>query len=83
MSNIIIYTAPFCPYCSHAKYLLSRKKINFIEIDVGKDPGKRREMVQKSRQRTVPQIFNGNTHIGDCSEIYVFESKGELDALLA
>lgn len=83
MSKIIIYTAPFCPYCTNAKRLLSKKKIKFNEIDVAKNPEKRREMMQKSQQRTVPQIFNGDSHIGDCSEIYAFESQGKLDALLA
>jgi len=40
-------------------------------------------MIQKSQRTTVPQIFNGETHIGDCMEIYGFESAGKLDDLLA
>ncbi|HIG79597.1 MAG TPA: glutaredoxin 3 [Cycloclasticus sp.] len=83
MSNIIIYTTEFCPYCVHVKRLLNHKNIEFTEIDVGKEPRKRAEMMQKSQRTTVPQIFNGTIHIGDCTELYGFESAGELDVLLA
>jgi len=83
MSIITIYTTSFCPYCVQAKRLLNKKNITFVEINVGKDPEKRTEMMQKSQQRTVPQIFNGDTHVGDCMQIYGFESQGTLDELLA
>ncbi len=83
MPNIIIYTTAFCPYCVHAKRLLTHKNIEFTEIDVGKEPEKRSEMLQKSQQRTVPQIFNGDKHIGDCMQLYDIESEGKLDTLLA
>jgi len=83
MSNISIYTTSFCPYCIQAKRLLNKKNITFTEINVGKDPEKRAEMMQKSQQRTVPQIFNGDTHVGDCMQIHGFESQGTLDDLLA
>lgn len=83
MSNIIIYTANFCPYCIQAKRLLTKKNITFTEINLSKEPDRRSEMMQKSQRRTVPQIFNGDTHIGDCTEIYTFERDSQLDTLLA
>lgn len=83
MSTIIIYTAPLCPYCTHAKRLLNNKNVAFEEISIADDPSIRHEMIQKSQRTTVPQIFNGDTHVGDCTEIYDLESRGQLDALLA
>lgn len=83
MSTITIYTTAYCPYCVHAKRLLDSKAIKYTEISVDSDPSKRAEMMQKSQRRTVPQIFNGDTHIGDCMELYGFESDGSLDKLLA
>ena len=83
MSTIIIYTAPLCPYCTHAKRLLNNKKVSCEEISSADDPSIRHEMIHKSQRTTVPQIFNGDTHIGDCTEIYDLESRGQLDALLA
>ncbi|MEW4983190.1 MAG: glutaredoxin 3 [Cycloclasticus sp.] len=83
MSNITIYTSSFCPYCTQAIRLLNKKNIEFTEISISQEPEKRAEMIQKSQRTTVPQIFNGETHIGDCMEIYGFESAGKLDDLLA
>lgn len=83
MANITIYTSSFCPYCVQAKHLLDKKNIAFNEISIAKHPEKRAEMIQKSQRTTVPQIFNGDTHIGDCMEIYGLESAGKLDDLLA
>jgi len=83
MSNIIIYTTAYCPFCVHAKRLLDNKNISYNEIAVDNDPQKRAEMTQKSQRTTVPQIFNADKHIGDCTEIYGFESEGRLDTMLA
>ena len=40
-------------------------------------------MIERSGQRTVPQIFIGGRHIGGSDELAELEQKGELDALLA
>jgi glutaredoxin 3 len=42
----------------------------------------RREIMEKSGQRTVPQIWIGETHVGGYSELQQLETLGELDALL-
>lgn len=83
MSKISIYTTAYCPYCTHAKRLLDSKNIDYVEISVDNNPELRAEMVSKSQRHTVPQIFNGDAHIGDCMEIYDFESNGKLNDLLA
>jgi glutaredoxin 3 len=43
----------------------------------------RREMFERSGRRTFPQIFVGESHIGDCDEMLELEREGKLDALLA
>lgn len=82
--TVEIYTSPFCGYCRMAKNLLSQKGVAFQEIDVSREQGARAEMVQRSGgRRTVPQIFAGGRHIGDCMEIVSLDRRGELDAALA
>jgi glutaredoxin 3 len=79
-----IYTTPFCPYCLAAKELLTRKGVNFSEINVMGDAARRAEMVERAHGgRTVPQIFIGQTHVGGCDELYELEESGKLDPLLA
>lgn len=83
MSQVTIYTRPFCGYCSRAISLLRSKGVAFTEIEAGFDPALRREMIERSGRSTFPQIFVGDTHLGDCDEIVELEREGRLDALLA
>ena len=83
MADIIIYTSPMCPYCVAAKDLLRRRSAVFTEIDVMADPGRRREMVERSGgRRTVPQIFIDDRPIGGFDQLYALERSGGLDPLL-
>ena len=84
MSNITIYTKPYCPYCIRAVDLLEKKGVAFTEIEAAFDPEKRKEMMQRTGGRgTFPQIFIGERHIGGCDEMMALERAGQLDPLLA
>lgn len=82
MNNITIYTTAWCPYCIRAKMLLDNKGAEYTEIRVDQDPAKRQEMMELSKQRTVPQIFIGETHVGGCDDMFALEHQGKLDPLL-
>jgi glutaredoxin 3 len=81
-AGIVMYTSPFCGYCSAAKRLLDKKGAQFVEIDVLLDGERKREMIQKSGRRTVPQIFIGDRHIGGFDDLSALDARGELDPLL-
>jgi len=85
MPPVVIYTRPFCGYCSRAVALLQRKGVAFTEIeDAAYDAAKKREMIQKAGGRTTfPQIFIGERHVGGCDELMNLERTGELDRLLS
>ena len=84
MSSVEIYTSPLCGFCHAAKRLLTQKGVSFVEIDVGRAPEKRQEMMSRAHGRhTVPQIFVDGTHVGGCDDLYALERAGRLDALLA
>lgn len=84
MTDILIYTKDYCPYCTKAKELLKAKKQGFKEIDITSDENLQKEMMEKSGGRkTVPQIFINGHHIGGFDDISALNSKGELDKLLA
>ena len=82
MAAVVIYTTQFCPYCIRAKTLLKEKGVNFNEIKVDNKPQLRAEMMKKSGQRTVPQIWIADRHIGGCDDLYALERSNTLDALL-
>lgn len=84
MQPVEIYTSPLCGFCHAAKRLLKQKGVNFSEINVLTNPGRKPEMIQRANGgRTVPQIFVGTEHVGGCDELYALERAGKLDALLA
>ena len=83
MPEITIYTTPYCPFCHAAKALLKRKGVAYREIDVSRDAAERQRMTVKANgRRTVPQIFVGETHVGDSDDIHDLDRRGKLDALL-
>jgi glutaredoxin 3 len=84
MPPVVIYTRPYCPYCSRALALLQQKGAAYTEIDdAAFDVGKKREMVQKANGRsTFPQIFVGERHIGGCDDLMALDRTGELDRIL-
>jgi len=84
MPNIEIYTRSTCGYCHSAKRLLAGKGVSFTEYDIGREPARRDEMMQRAPGRfTVPQVFVDGRHIGDCTEIHALDRAGRLDPLLA
>lgn len=83
MQPVTIYTTPICGYCLAAKRLLTKKGVDFDEIDVSRDPEKRQEMMQKSGRHTVPQIWIGADHVGGSDDLHMLDRTGKLDAMLA
>ena len=83
MKKVVIYTGPMCNYCSAAKHLLNKKKVDYIEFDIAIDQPKMQEMREKTKgARTIPQIFIGETYVGGYNELKALEVAGKLDSLL-
>ena len=63
-----IYTQSRCGFCDTAKTLLNAHGIPFIEVSLDHDQ-EARVMLKEMKCRTVPQIFNGELHIGGYTEL--------------
>lgn len=83
MAKVDVYSTAQCPYCVMAKQLLERKGVSYNEIRVDKNPAKRQEMMTKSRQRTVPQIFINDQSVGGYTDLLGLDRAKKLDGLLA
>ncbi|MCP5038283.1 MAG: glutaredoxin 3 [Rhodobacteraceae bacterium] len=84
MQPVTIYATQLCGFCHAAKRLLTKKGVVFDEIDVGREPQRRQEMMARANGgHTVPQIFIGAAHIGGCDDLFALEQGGKLDAMLA
>jgi glutaredoxin 3 len=83
MPNIEIYTQLWCPFCERALHLLTKKGVEFHEIDAPGGSAARAEARERSGGRTsAPQIFIDGKHIGGCDELMALDRAGKLDPLL-
>ena len=82
MTIVEMYVSDYCPYCTSAKRLLDSKNIDYKVIDVNISPEIKQEMIERSGQRTVPQIFINNKSIGGCDDLYALNDAEKLDKLL-
>jgi glutaredoxin 3 len=83
LADVTIYTWTVCPYCVRAKEFLSRKGIAFREINLD---GKEDELLalrNRTKFRTIPQIFIGEEFIGGYQDLLALEDSGELEKKLA
>lgn len=77
-----MYSTSWCGYCSRARRLLQAKGVDLEEIDLDVVASARAEMIERSKRRTVPQIFIGERHVGGSDELLELEEAGQLDSLL-
>lgn len=82
MAEVLVYTTPVCPYCVMAKRLLTKKGVDYKEVDVASDGDKRRWLAETTGQKTVPQIFIDGKPYGGFTDLAALDKAGKLDPLL-
>ena len=81
--RVTMYATAYCPYCVMAERLLQEKGVAIDKIRVDLEPQRRAEMMQRTRRRTVPQIYIGEVHVGGYDELSALDRAGELDPMLS
>ena len=83
MPRIVMHATGVCPFCVMAERLLRAKGIADIEkIRVDLEPERRKEMMERTGRRTVPQIYVGDQHVGGYDDLAALDRAGGLDPLL-
>lgn len=85
MARVRMYSTRVCPYCIRAEKLLAKKGVADDQIEkirVDEFPERREEMMRITGQRSVPQIFIGDRHVGGFDDLAELEADGELEGLL-
>ncbi len=63
--TVKVFSTLTCPYCHMAKDFLKSKNVEFEDIDVSQDRAQAMQMVQKSGQMGVPQLWiDGQVVVG-------------------
>jgi glutaredoxin-like YruB-family protein len=61
--TVIVFSTPTCSWCRKVKDYLKQNGQNFKEIDVSKDLAAQRDMIRKSGQQGVPQVWVNNVAV--------------------
>ena len=84
--GVVVFSKTYCPYCVRAKKLLGsvHADAKCIELDKRPDGAAIQDYLErKTGQRTVPNIFIHQQHVGGCDSLTVAHSNGRLNELLA
>jgi glutaredoxin 3 len=81
--RVTMYATGYCPYCTMAERLLRAKGVEIDKIRVDLEPERRQEMMERTKRRTVPQIYVGDVHVGGYDDLSALDRAGKLDPLLA
>ncbi|OCH95745.1 glutaredoxin [Obba rivulosa] len=86
-NKIVVFSKSYCPYCKRAKALLSSKfsgvpsaVFELDEIEEGGDV--QSYLLEKTGQRTVPNIFINQQHIGGSDDLAALDAQGKLASLV-
>ena len=82
MRKITVYTKQLCGFCTRATRVLAEAGYAFEEIAADSNPALRAELLQRSGQSTLPQIFVGDESVGGYRELTIMLSNGRFAQLL-
>jgi glutaredoxin 3 len=81
--RVTLYTTEPCGFCRQAKALLQARGVDYVEVNLAKDPDGRADLVALTGQMTFPQIVVGVRSIGGFRELLEADRAGMLSDLLA
>ena len=84
INKVVVYSSQRCSYCVAAiRYLRDKKGVEPEIIDLTGDWDARKALIERTRFRTVPQIFVGDHFVGGYDELCALDLAGKLDPLLS
>ncbi len=83
MSRVTVYSTEPCSFCNRVKAMLKAQGIEFVEVNLSKDPEGRVALASKTGMMTFPQVLVGDRVIGGFAELQAAAESGHLDELMA
>ncbi|KZV79963.1 putative GRX1-glutaredoxin [Exidia glandulosa HHB12029] len=87
-NDIAVFAKSWCPYCRKARGILDSvntegKTVKIVDLDKMDEGSAYQEYLnKKTGQRTVPNIFIHQQHIGGCDDLSAQKDEGKLQALI-
>ncbi|KAM5531335.1 hypothetical protein V8D89_014980 [Ganoderma adspersum] len=87
-NKIVVFSKTWCPYCKRAKNLLTSKfpeaQTKILELDELQEGDAIQDYLrEKTGQRTVPNVFINQKHVGGCDAVVALDSQDKLASLVS
>ncbi|KAL3723101.1 hypothetical protein ACJRO7_035304 [Eucalyptus globulus] len=82
---VVVFSKTTCPFCVKVKELLSQLGVNFKAIELNQETDGseiQSALAEWTGQKTVPNVFIGEKHIGGCDATTAMHNEGKLVPLL-
>ncbi|KAJ0260564.1 Glutaredoxin-C2 [Hirschfeldia incana] len=82
---VVVFSKSYCPYCVKVKDLLKKLGAKFIAVELDKESDGTQvqsALAEWTGQRTVPNVFIGEKHIGGSDSVTNLHKNGKLVPLL-
>jgi glutaredoxin 3 len=80
--NVEVYCNTSSQFCAQTRALFQQKGVGFTEHYIDKDKALEEAMIHRCNNKTIPQIFINNNHIGGYDDLVRLDANNELDKLL-
>ncbi|RBR14310.1 uncharacterized protein FIESC28_07740 [Fusarium coffeatum] len=84
-NSVVVFSKSYCPYCKQTKKTLDElnTKYELLELDQVSDGSALQDALEQiSGQRTVPNVYIKQQHIGGNSDVQSLKSGGKLESLI-
>ncbi len=77
-SRVILFSTDSCTYCEHAKSLLSKRGVDFEEVNLSDSPELQVELADVTGLDSFPQIIVDGEPLGGLNELRAADKSGVL-----
>ena len=77
-----VYSASYCSWCSKAVQFLESEGLKVRVVDITDDQDERHMLIERTGQKTVPQIWIGDAYIGGYDRMMKMASTKDLKPII-
>lgn len=77
-ARVILFSTDSCTYCEHAKSLLSKRGVDFEEVNLSDSPELQTQLAEVTGLESFPQIVVDGEPLGGLNELRAADKNGVL-----
>jgi len=84
-NKVMVFSKTTCPFCVKIKQLFDSLKIKYEVLELDQEaegPAIQAALAEKSGQRTVPNVFINEKHVGGCDDTFKLHNENKLMGLV-